>query len=265
MDFVCPHNITLHYRRDRAEGATTLVFVNSLGTDMRSWDLLISHLGTNYDLLRYDKRGHGLSDTPAGDYSISDHANDLHALLSHLGIAQPILIGLSVGGMVAMEYTALHPDNIRALVLCDTASQIGTPDGWSARIEAVQRRGMSEMAGEIIARWFAPDFAQRQPSLYQGMYNMLSRMPEAGYIATCAALRDGDLRSFIPTLDTQTLVLVGDEDLATPPDQVREFAEALPNARFEVIKEAGHLVCIEQPGIMAAKISEFVQEIEHVR
>jgi 3-oxoadipate enol-lactonase len=264
MEFARVNGLTLHYQTDGSAAGVPLVFVNSLGTDLRSWDRVVSQLDADYAILRYDKRGHGLSDMPPGPYALADHSEDLNALLRYLEIENCVLIGISVGGMIALDYVSKQPHNVRALVLCDTASQIGSPEGWSTRIAAIQSRGLPTVAAEIVPRWFASDFVQRQPEAYHGMLNMLARMPEAGYIATCEALRDGDLRGKVPAIHTKTLVLVGADDLATPPDQVRQLVDALPDAHFEVIDNAGHLPCIEQPEMMAAKISQFLQENGYV-
>ena len=90
--FASVAGITLHYSLEGLEAGIPLVFVNSLGTDDRLWDKLIPHFDTHFAILRWDKRGHGLSDCPPGPYSIRDHADDLAGLLAHLNIEQPILI-----------------------------------------------------------------------------------------------------------------------------------------------------------------------------
>jgi 3-oxoadipate enol-lactonase len=264
MEFARVNGLTLNYQTYGSAAGVPLVFVNSLGTDLRSWDRVVSHLDADYAILCYDKRGHGLSDVPDGPCAIADYTEDLDALLRYREIENCVLIGISVGGMIALDYASKHPHNVRAMVLCDTAGRIGSPEAWSARIAAIQSRGLATVAEELVPRWFTSDFAQRQPETYHGMLNMLARMPETGYIATCEALRDGDLRGKVPAIHTKTQVLVGAEDLATPPDQVRQLADALPDAQFEMIENAGHLPCIEQPEIMAAKISQFLQENGHV-
>jgi 3-oxoadipate enol-lactonase len=264
MEFARVNGLTLHYQINGSAAGLPLILVNSLGTDLRSWDRVVSQLDADYAILRYDKRGHGLSDVTPGPYAIADHTEDLNALLHYLEIETCALVGTSVGGMIALDYASKHPQNVRALVLCDTAGRIGSHEGWSTRIAAIQSRGLATVAEELVPRWFASDFAQRHPDTYQGMLNMLARMPEAGYIATCEALRDGDLRGKVSAIHTKTLVLVGADDLATPPDQVRQLADGLPDAQFEMIENAGHLPCIEQPEFMAAKISQFLQENSHV-
>jgi pimeloyl-ACP methyl ester carboxylesterase len=89
---------------------------------------------------------------------------------------------------------------------------------------------------------------------------MLLRTPVDGYLGTCYALRDADLTRETPKIKKPTLVLCGDQDLGTPPDLGRELAQAIPGARFSLIKEAAHLTCIEQPEAMAHQITRFLRE-----
>lgn len=261
MEFATVDGITLHYTFEGSKTEIPLVFINSLGTDLRIWEKVISYLAGRFAIVRYDKRGHGLSDCPPGPYSIGDHAGDLASLLTYLAVENVILIGISVGGMIALDYAARNPQRVPALVLSDTAAQIGTAAYWNERIDAIEANGMDHLAPTILSRWFAPDFAARRPADYQGYFNMLTRMPVVGYTGTCAAVRDADLRQQAATLQAKTLVLCGAEDSATPPDLVRGLADTLPDARFEVIEKAGHLPCIEQPEAMAAEIDRFLREI----
>ena len=260
MQFTTLEGVTLHFAREGQGQATPLVFINSLGSDYRIWDDAVELLASDYPLLRYDKRGHGLSDCPPGPYIIRDHSADLLALLDHSRIHQAVLIGVSVGGMIALDITARHPERVKGLVLCDTGAKIGTPEFWEARIAAIREHGLSEVATTVLQRWFAPSFAEAHPAAYQGYYNMLSRTPEEGYIATCQAIRDADLRPTLKDIHAKTLIMCGAEDASTPPELGRELAQALPNARFDLIQNAGHLPSIEQPTVLAAKIKAFLEE-----
>jgi 3-oxoadipate enol-lactonase len=261
MKFERVGEITLHYTLDGLKEGLSLVFINSLGTDLRLWNKLVPYFAEHFPIIRYDKRGHGLSDCPPGPYSIRDHTTDLAGLLKHLEVKQAILIGISVGGMIALDQAISKPDSVRALVLCDTAAKIGTPEFWQERIDAIRKNGLDNMAEVILARWFAPAFVDRHPAEYQGHYNILTRTPVTGYIGTCQAIRDADLREPAGTVTAKTLVLCGSEDLATPPDLGRELADRLIDARFELIEQAAHLSCVEQPEIVAAKIDQFLREL----
>lgn len=252
---------TLHYRLDgQAIGlAPPLVFINSLGSDLRIWDGLMADFAERCALLRYDKRGHGLSDCPPGPYTLRDHTDDLVGLLDQVQASAAILIGVSVGGLIALDFAHQYPERVKALVLCDTGAKIGTADYWTERATAVRQGGLAPLAPMILARWFSNAFAVSAPATYRGYQNMLTRTPAEGYAATCDALRDADLREMVPSINIPALVLCGEEDLATPPSLGRELAAALPQARFALIPKAGHLPSLEQPQALAAAIQHFLQ------
>jgi 3-oxoadipate enol-lactonase len=260
MPFANVNDLTLHYQTEGPADRPALVFANSLGSDFRIWDDVAARLVDDYHLIRYDKRGHGLSDCPPGPYTIADHAADLAALLAHLGVAKVTVIGVSVGGMIAQQFAARHPGRVDRLVLSDTGAQIGTAAYWAERIGKLETSGFDELGETILSRWFAPGFAATDPATYRGYGHMLTRTPLSGYIATCAAIRDADLRDAAAIITAPTLVLCGDQDVATPPALGRELAALIPNARFQLIDGAGHLPGIEQPAAVAAAIRAFLRE-----
>jgi 3-oxoadipate enol-lactonase len=258
MNFTIGNGLTTHYTLEGSGEGIPLVFINALGTDLRIWDGVVTHLTNRHPILRFDKRGHGLSDCPPAPYSIRDFSSDLFGLLEQLGISQTILVGISVGGMIALDFATSWPERVHSMVLCDTAPVIGTADLWNERINKLRADGMGSMAEAILARWFAPTFKEKSPAAYQGYYNMLTRMPVEGYTGTCEALRDADLTQATRTIEAHTLILCGTEDVSTPPDLVRGFVELMPDAEFQAIPGAGHSTCIEQPDLVAEQIKRFL-------
>jgi 3-oxoadipate enol-lactonase len=264
LNFIRVNDNVLHYTRAGLPNGTPLVFLNSLGTDLRIWNGITAHFAPRFPIICYDKRGHGLSDCPPGPYIIRDLSNDLHGLLDHLRVDTAILIGVSIGGMIALDFAGRQPERVKALMLCDTGAKIGTTQMWNERIDLLRQNGLVYLAETILGRWFTATFIQGQPDRYRGYYHMLTRTPLAGYIATCEAIREADLSQLVGQIRAPALVVGGLEDLATPPDLVRSLADALPNARLELIEQCGHLPSIEQPAVLAAKIDAFLSEQLHV-
>ena len=258
---VAPINGThIHYSQSGPKDAPVLVFSNSLGTDLRIWDDVVAALSERFNIVTYDKRGHGLSGIGDAPYDIALHANDLIGLLDHLGLGKVIICGLSVGGLIAQKVTQLQPERVRGLILCDTAPKLGDYNGWNTRIEAIKADGIDVLGDAIMERWLSPMFRKDRP-LETAMYrDMLVRTTEAGYIGTCVALRDGDLREAAGKIAVPTLCICGSDDLATPPDVVREMATMIPNAEFELIDGVGHLPCIETPELLTRLIDRFTKE-----
>ena len=181
-----------------------------------------------------------------------------------------IVCGLSVGGLVAQGLYAARPDLVRALVLCDTAHKIGTDESWNARIDAIRSNGIEPIARTILERWFTPAFRAAGNADFAGYRNMLIRQPVEGYVATCEAIRDADFTEAAGRIAVPAICIVGDQDGSTPPALCGEFAKLIPGARFEVIKDAAHIVPAEQPELVAGIIRIFAdfarqEEVEYVR
>lgn len=263
MGFVRINGVLLHYRLAGPADAPAIALVNSLGTDARIWDGVIARLATRYRLLSFDMRGHGLSDTPSGPYGLDDHIADLTGLLAHVGIDRLALAGVSVGGIIAQGFALRVPERLTGLVLCNTAPKVGDQAGWNDRMAVVERQGMAPIVDAVMARWFSPGFRQERPDELAGWRNLFLRSDAAGYVATCATLRDTDLGDQISAITTPTLVVAGSDDLATPVDLVRRCAQAIPGARLEVLSGTGHLPSIEQPAALAALIDHFLGEHHH--
>lgn len=263
MDFVRINGVLLHYRPFGPAGAPVIALANSLGTDARIWDGVIALLSGRYRVLSYDKRGHGLSDTPPGEYTLDDHVDDLAGLLDHLGIDRLALAGISVGGLIAQGFALRAPKRLSALVLCGTAPKVGDAAGWNDRIATVQSRGLGAIADAVMDRWFSPGFQHQRSAELAGWRNLFLRGDAAGYAATCATLRDTDLSRQIGAIAVPTLVVAGAEDRATPVDLVQRCAEAIPLARFEILSGVGHIPSVEQPTALGALIEQFLGESHH--
>ena len=260
MDVVTIEGRALHYRDEGPRGGRVIAFANSLGTDLRVWDALMAHLPDTLRTVRYDKRGHGLSDLGETPLSIADLADDMAALLHHLGVSRATIVGLSVGGMIAQSLTARRPDLAEAVVLCDTGHVIGTAEMWNERIAAVEEGGIAAIAGPILERWFSPQFHTGRPGELALWRNMLTRTPQEGYCATASAIRDADLTAAARGIDVPALCVVGTKDGATPPDLVRSLADLIAGSRFVDIEGAGHLPCVEAPAELGRVISGFLKE-----
>jgi len=254
------HGIVQHFVSQGSKDRPVLVFANSLGSDLRIWDGVVTHLAGDFRIIRYDKRGHGLSDVPAPPYSLDDFVLDLVGLLDALEIKEATVCGLSVGGVIAQGLAIHYPDRVRGLVLCDTGMRIGSFASWQERIATVKESGLTKLVGPSMERWFTSAFREDRSVEMRGYANMLLRIPANGYLGACYALRDADLTHETPKINQPTLVLCGDQDIATPPELGRELAQAIPGARFSLINEAGHLACIEQPEAMAHQMMEFFRQ-----
>jgi len=264
MGFVRTNNGVLRCELRPASPAArgpALLLLNALGTTTVIWDEMLAHLAFPGAVLRFDQRGHGLSELGQAPYSIPALADDALGACDAFGLESVVACGLSVGGLVAQELTARAPERVRALILCGTASRIGTREGWQARLEQVQSGGIAAIADSILGRWFAPGFGTREPDLLSGYRCLLERTHVPGYLATLHALRDTDLTEQTRRLRLPSLVVSGELDQATTPEDGQRLAACIPGARFELLKGAAHLLPVEKPRELASSIDAFLKEL----
>ena len=262
MKLVDVGDVRLHYRIDGPEDGAPVVFANSLGTDMRLWDPILPLLPPGLRLIRFDKRGHGLSTCPPSPYSMGALVSDAERLLDHLQVKDCVFVGLSIGGMIAQGLAVKRLDLIRAMVLSNTAAKIGTPELWDARIADVEDGGIEKLADAVMERWFSTKFrASPELELWR---NMLTRQEDQGYMGCSAAISGTDFYTTTAGLRLPTLGIAGSEDGSTPPDLVRETVDLIPGSEFHLIRKAGHLPCVEQPEEYARVLSDFLRAVGHV-
>ena len=198
-------DVALHYREDGDPNGAPIVFANSLGTDLRLWTPLLPHLPKGLRIIRYDKRGHGLSSCPPAPYSMGSLIHDAERLLDHLDARDCLFVGLSIGGMIAQGLAVKRLDQIRAMVLSNTAAKIGTPLSWHERTAAIAGDGIEAIADTVLEKWFSRKFrASPEIDLWRAM---LTRQPVAGYSGCCAAIAGTDFYTTTASLTLPTLAI----------------------------------------------------------
>ena len=260
--FVTAKGSRLFTRVQGPEAAPPLLFANSLGTNLSLWDPVIALLPERLRIIRYDMRGHGRSDVSTGSVSMGQLVSDAEAICDHYELADAVVVGLSIGGMVAQGLATKRLDLVRGLVLSNTAAKIGNAKLWQDRINAITRDGLPAHADAILDRWFGRDFRHTpQATTYR---DMLCATPQDAYTALCAAISGTDFYTPTAALRVPTLGIAGSEDGATPADLVRETIDLIPGSRFEVMRRCGHLPCVEQPQIYASLLTSFLSSIGHL-
>ena len=235
------------------------VLAAGLAADMSMWEPQLSLAG-QYDLLRYDIRGHGGTEATTGDYSLDLLAQDALALLDLLSVQRAHFIGTSLGGMVG-QFLAIHsPARLLSLTLCATQSAV-VPHSWSQRVEAVRRDGVAPQVESTIDRWFTPGYRSRNPQIMQAMREMILRTSRDGYAGCTAAIRDMKLFASLASISVPTLVVAGDDDLSTPVNVLRDISLAIPDAKFVRISDAAHMPTFEQPLQCNGAIREFLDTV----
>jgi 3-oxoadipate enol-lactonase len=259
MPFATSKNISLYYQLEGHQDAPVLMLANSLGTTLEMWEPQISILLTQFQVLRYDVRGHGRSGTPPGPYTIEQLGQDALALLDHLGLKRVDFCGLSMGGMTGMWLGTHHPQRIRRLVLSNTAAKVGTPELWNSRLAVLGRDGMAGLTASILERWFTRRFQERAPHVIEHIRAMLLGAAVQGYAACVGAIRDMDQLRDIARIDVSTLVIAGRHDVSTPPELAREITLRISGSRY-VELDAAHLSNWEQAGAFTVALMDFLND-----
>jgi 3-oxoadipate enol-lactonase len=252
----------LHYRIDGPDDGAPVVFANSLGTDMRLWDPILPLLPKGLRILRFDKRGHGLSSCPPAPYKMGTLVSDAETLMDMFGFKDALFVGLSIGGMIAQGLAIKRMDLIRAMVLSNTAAKIGNPKMWDDRIAAVKSGGIESLADAVMERWFSKGYLTH-PDL-ELWRNLLVQQNDEGYAGCSAAISGTDFYTPTSGLRIPTLGIAGADDGATPPDLVRETTDLIPGSQFHLMRKAGHLPCVEKPEEYAQILTDFMHATGHI-
>jgi len=233
------------------DDAPALVLGSSLGTTRTMWDDHLARFAQHFRVVRYDHRGHGESKAPEGPYTIAELADDVLALMDHLGITRAHHGGVSLGGMVAMQVAIDHPERVDRLGLVCTSAYVPPVSAWRDRAETVRRSGMKSVVDTVTGRWFTPAFAASDRA--DGLRRAFVEVPPEGYASCCEAIAAMDLRAGLGAVRAPTLVIAGSDDPATPVEHARAITAAVSagggTAELVVVPGA-HLASVEEADIV---------------
>jgi 3-oxoadipate enol-lactonase/4-carboxymuconolactone decarboxylase len=257
MPFATRDDVRLYWKLEGAADKPPLVLLNSIGTDMALWDACVPHLVPAFRLLRIDARGHGASDAPPGEYSLTMLADDVAAVMEAAGIAQAAIAGVSLGGMIAMAFALDHPTRASALALICTSAAMDR-SAWESRIATVRAEGTGAIAEMAVGRFLSPGFAHTHPEIAETLRAGIAAQSDDGYAGAGAAVRDMDLMGRLGAIAMPTLVVTGDKDISTPLDGHGDrLIAGLPDVRHVVLGSA-HLPPIEAPATLASALRHFL-------
>jgi 3-oxoadipate enol-lactonase len=234
--------------RCRVEGplsAQVLLFSNALATDMSMWDEQAVYFSKNYQVVRFDARGHGGSQSTPPPYSLSTLVEDVRSLLDGLGVGSVHFVGLSLGGMVGQLFAARYPQRLLSVALCDTAARMKR-DIWEGRIDAVRSEGIAPQVEPSLERWFTKPFRDKNPQVIGRFRKMIQGTSLDGYVGSATAIMELDSINQLSRIATPTLVVVGRHDPATPVNDAELISQKIAGSELAVIEDAAHLPNIEQ-------------------
>jgi 3-oxoadipate enol-lactonase len=243
-----------------------VVLVHGFPLDHTMWNAQIDALSPSYRVIAPDLRGFGRSGVSDGTVTMQQFADDVAALLDRLEVFEPVVLcGLSMGGYVALQFWQQHGSRLRGLILCDTRAVGDTPAMAAARremAERVLREGPAPLVEQMIPRLFAQSTAPNQPELVDSVRRVMMTTDPRGISAAARGMAQRpNMVGRLGQIDCPTLVIVGERDAISTPEEMRAIAQAIPHARLVEIAGCGHMSPMEKPAELSAAILEFLSAL----
>lgn len=238
-------------------GKPVLMLSSSIGAGMGMWDEVVDRLSDQAGIVRYDTRGHGQSDVPAGPYTIERLGLDALAILDALKIQRAVFCGLSLGGLTGMWLGANRGERLAGLVLANTAANFPPASMWQDRAAAVRANGMGSLVAATLERWFTKAFRERSLQRMEEMAELIGATPAEGYAGCCEALAVADLKPRLSDISCPVQVICGAHDPSTPPARGEEIVAGIKGAQM-VTLDAAHISAVEAPDAFARELMKFL-------
>ncbi len=214
-------------------------------------------------LILPDLRGTGLTELTPGPYTMDLLAEDMLAVLDQMGIPRAVVVGVSLGGYVALAMVAKAPERVQGLVLADTRADADTPEMAERRRATVAALGAlgPQALNDRVRDLFGATTRRKSPDLVEAMQADVLRQPAEGLVQlTLGLAQRPDRSALLPRIKVPTWVICGEEDTVSPPALMEPIARAVPGAEFHLIPQAGHLTPLEQPVIFNQLVRDFLAQ-----
>ncbi len=261
--FAPPAPPLLHYT-DTGTGPP-LLFVHAFPLSGSMWEPQVAALAGEFRCIVPDLPGFG--ESAAGEpWTMDRFADDLARVLDDAGVAAAVVCGLSLGGYVSFALHRLHPARVRALILADTRAGADSEDGRRKReatIALAREAGVGAVAERAINGLLGKSTRDRSPDLVAATRARAAAASVEAIVGASRAMMDRpDSTARLAEIHVPTLVIVGDEDVLTPPREARAMVDAIPGARLEIIPGAGHLTNLERPAAFTCAVRDFVAALQ---
>jgi pimeloyl-ACP methyl ester carboxylesterase len=249
----------------RQEGSgPVLVLLHGFPLDHSMWDDQVRNLRDDYTVIAIDQRGFGRSRGVDDVTSMDDFADDLNTILEELGVTEPIILaGLSMGGYVSFAFLRKYASRVSALILCDTRSVADTPEAAEKRRELADKvltEGAQIVAEAMLPKLISSATREDLPQVVDALRNVMLSTPPRSIAAALRGMADRpDVTAELGNITIPTLVLVGEHDEISPPEEMRELASKIPNAQFVIVPKSGHMTTCENAAFVNTKIREFLK------
>lgn len=243
-----------------------VLFIHGFPFSQDTWKEQVNLLSDAYRVITYDVRGHGGSEVGDGQYTLEFFVDDFLGLLDHLKIEKAAVVGLSMGGYIALRAIERSPERFRALVLCDTRSEADTNEGKikrSASIKSLKTEGVKKFAEGFVKAVFAPQTFETKPDTVRFIQEIIEKTSPAAIAGTLLALAARtETTQSLPNIKVPTLVLVGEHDTLTPPSAAEAMHAKIPDSELHVIPGAAHMSNLENPEEFNKHLLDFLSQLK---
>lgn len=246
-----------------AGSGPAVVFLHGFPFDRSMWSGQVERLSSSFRVIAPDLRGHGETTVTREPSTMEEMAEDVVALLDELNVPRAVVCGLSMGGYVALALYRAHPSRVRALMLADTRAKPDAEEARRTREENAQRalaEGMEPIVDSMLPKLLSARTREGRPEVAARLREMMSGVNPVG---AAAALRGMALRrdqtDLLPNMDVPVLVIVGSEDVITPPSESEAMHALVGGSRLQVIEGAGHVSNVERPEEFDRALAEFLE------
>jgi pimeloyl-ACP methyl ester carboxylesterase len=253
--------LTIHYLEMNPSGDPVVLLLHGLGATGHSWQLQFPPLAeAGYRILVPDMRGFGRSTYPGGTNNTELMAADTLNFLQKLTIGKCHVIGISMGGTIALQAILNQPTIIKSLILTNTFAKLQPREAstwifYGIRLILVHFLGIHRQANYVGNRLFPHP---EQVELRNEFTNQVRQANQKGYRSTLRSYARYDLSDQLESINVPTLIITGENDSVVPPDVQVELAKAIPNSRHEIIPNAGHAISVERPNTYNKIIIDFL-------
>ena len=243
----------------RAGEGHPVVLLHSLALSADMWIPVLGDFLTAGEVIAIDLRGHGRSTYDGKDFTVEELAVDVRIVLDALNLKKVNMLGLSMGGCVAINFAAANPDYVERLALCDTTSWYGpdAPKSWQARANTAMTRPRVMQIPFQVDRWFGERFRRINPRMVSHVVKIFMATRPEVHAKSCLALGAFDNSGQLHNIIAPTLVITGEDDDATPPDMGQRLGSEIPNGRFELAKGLRHFALFESSFVRSAVVQHF--------
>jgi len=243
-----------------------LALIHGLGGSLQVWHSQVLAFSKRYQVLTWDVRGFGGSDRPRGEYSAQLFASDLARLLKKLGIGRACVLGHSMGGVIALRFALDYPELTAALIVSASSSEVNPKaiEYWDGLAATIEKKGM-EAVPFAPERFFSKGLAEKDPEFVAAYARTRPTNDPRAYARAARSMARYNYTSELGRIACPTLVVVGDQDVVTPPGGSVIMHRRIPGSRLVIFKELGHWSYIEKPEAFNSAVLDFLAEVEKNR